>query len=122
MLTVDTNSDNMLNYLYFAAFWACQIVSSILFKLGGIHPKYKWAALIVGNIILLSASWFLIQLFKNVSQPIVIALCSGGTFLTVQLAMAFYFKSPLSWLQVVGMFVIIVGMVMITFGGKDQAI
>ena len=112
----------MLNNLYFAAFWACQIVSSILFKLGGIHPKYKWAALIVGNIILLSASWFLIQLFKNVSQPIVIALCSGGTFLTVQLAMAFYFKSPLSWQQVVGMFVIIVGMVMITFGGKDQTI
>lgn len=112
----------MLNYLYFAAFWACQIVSSILFKLGGIHPKYKWAALIVGNIILLSASWFLIQLFKNVSQPIVIALCSGGTFLTVQLAMAFYFKSPLSWQQVVGMFVIIVGMVMITFGVKDQTI
>ena len=112
----------MLNYLYFAAFWACQIVSSILFKLGGIHPKDKWAALIVGNIILLSASWFLIQLFKNVSQPIVIALCSGGTFLTVQLAMAFYFKSPLSWQQVVGMFVIIVGMVMITFGGKDQTI
>ncbi|MGE8381266.1 MAG: hypothetical protein ACN6PN_23065, partial [Sphingobacterium sp.] len=65
---------------------------------------------------------FLIQLFKNVSQPIVIALCSGGTFLTVQLAMAFYFKSPLSWQQVVGMFVIIVGMVMITFGGKDQTI
>lgn len=112
----------MLNYLYFAAFWACQIVSSILFKLGGIHPKYKLAALIVGNIILLSASWFLIQLFKNVSQPIVIALCSGGTFLTVQLAMAFYFKSPLSWQQVLGMFIIIVGMVMITFGGKDQTI
>lgn len=112
----------MLNYLYFAAFWLCQIVSSILFKLGGIHPKYKWAALLIGNLILLSASWFLIQLFKNVSQPIVIALCSGGTFLTVQLAMAYYFKSPLSWMQVLGMFVIIAGMVMITFGGKDQTI
>jgi len=120
MLIVDTNNNKlMLNYIYFAAFWTCQIISSILFKLGGIHPKYKWVTLIVGNIILLSASWFLVQLFKNVSQPIVIALCSGGTFLTVQLAMSLYFKSPLTWQQVLGMFVIISGMVLITFGGKE---
>jgi len=119
VLIVDTNKKSMLNYIYFVAFWACQIISSILFKLGGIHPKYKWTTLIIGNIILLSASWFLVQLFKNVSQPIVIALCSGGTFLTVQLAMALYFKSSLSWQQVLGMFVIIIGMVLITFGGKE---
>ncbi|MFZ4862994.1 hypothetical protein ACL9RF_12510 [Sphingobacterium sp. Mn56C] len=108
----------MTYYLYFLAFWACQIMASILFKLGGIHPKYHWHALIIGNIILLSASWFLIQLFKNVSQPIVIALCSGGTFVTVQLAMALYFKTGISWMQTLGIFVIVAGMVLVTFGGK----
>jgi len=112
----------MINYIYFIAFWACQIISSILFKLGGIHPKYHWHALIVGNIILLSASWFLIQLFKSVSQPIVIALCSGGTFITVQLAMALYFKTSISWIQMIGIAVIIIGMVMITFGDKNQIV
>lgn len=76
----------MINYIYFAAFWACQIIASILFKWGGINPKYHGHALIIGNAILLSASWFLIQLFKNVSQPIVITLCSGGHLL------------PYSWL------------------------
>lgn len=111
----------MTTYSYFIAFWICQCVSSIIFKYGGIHPKYHWAALIIGNIILLSASWFLIQLFKNVSQPIVIALCSGGTFITVQLAMALYFRTTISWLQVLGIFVIVVGMVLITFGDKSQA-
>lgn len=110
----------MINYLYFVAFWACQIVSSILFKWGGIHPKYHWHALIVGNIILLSASWFLVQLFKNVSQPIVIALCSGGTFIAVQVAMALFFKTSISWIQMVGIAVIIIGMVLITFGDKNQ--
>lgn len=112
----------MTNYIYFIAFWACQIASSILFKLGGIHPKYHWHTLIAGNIILLSASWFLIQLFKNVSQPIVIALCSGGTFITVQLAMALYFKTSISWIQILGIFVIVAGMVLITFGDKNQAL
>lgn len=112
----------MLNYIYFAAFWLCQISSSILFKLGGQHPKYHWHALIIGNIILLSASWFLIQLFKNVSQPIVIALCSGGTFISVQLAMALFFKVPLSWIQIVGVFVIVAGMVLVTFGDKSTSI
>ncbi|MGJ1430592.1 hypothetical protein ACR79M_02985 [Sphingobacterium spiritivorum] len=111
-----------MNYVYFIAFWACQCVSTVLFKYGGIHPKYKWLTLIIGNIILLSASWFLVQLFRSVSQPIVIALCSGGTFLTVQLTMALYFKSPLTWAQILGMFIIISGMVLITFGGKGESI
>lgn len=112
----------MSNYIFFIAFWLCQIVSSIIFKLGGIHPKYHWHALIVGNIVLLFASWFLIQLFKNVSQPIVIALCSGGTFITVQLAMALYFKTSISWLQTLGILVIVIGMVMITFGDKNTSV
>lgn len=109
----------MLNAFYFAAFWICQISSSILFKLGGQYPKYHWHALIIGNIILLSASWFLVMLFKNVSQPIVIALCSGGTFISVQLAMALYFKIPLSWIQILGVLVIVAGMILVTFGDKN---
>lgn len=110
-----------MKIIYFLSFWACQIISSIIFKYGGLHPKYHWAALIAGNIVLLSASWVLIQLFKSVPQPIVIALCSGGTFLTVQLAMALFFKQPLSWMQILGSFVIVTGMVMVTFGGKNDA-
>lgn len=112
----------MLNYIYFVAFWLCQISSSILFKLGGQNPKYHWHTLIIGNLILLTASWFLVQLFKNVSQPIVIALCSGGTFISVQLAMALFFRIPLSWLQIVGVFVIVVGMVLVTFGDKNTSL
>ena len=109
----------MVNYIFFVAFWVCQISSSILFKLGGQHPKYHWHTLIAGNIILLVASWFLIQLFKNVAQPIVIALCAGGTFISVQLAMALFFKVPLSWIQILGVFVIVAGMVLVTFGDKS---
>ncbi len=107
-----------MKILFFVAFWLCQIISSIVFKYGGIQPKYQLAALVGGNIILISASWFLIQLFKTVPQPIVIALCSGGTFLTVQLAMAIWFKQPLNWIQILGSLIIIVGMVMVTFGDK----
>lgn len=110
-----------MNALYFAAFWACQLLSSIIFKYGGIQPKYHWHALIVGNVILLSASWFLIQLFKHFPQPIVIALCSGGTFVSVQLGMALYFKQSLTWLQILGMFVIVVGIVMTTYGDPSVA-
>lgn len=112
----------MLNYIYFVVFWLCQISSSILFKLGGQHPKYHWHTLIVGNIILLGASWFLVQLFKNVSQPIVIALCSGGTFISVQLAMALFFRIHLSWIQILGVFIIVAGMVLVTFGDKTSGI
>ncbi|MFD1167395.1 hypothetical protein ACFQ2C_17485 [Sphingobacterium daejeonense] len=108
-----------MKILFFVAFWVCQISSSITFKYGGIQPKYQWAALIAGNIILLSASWFLVQLFRTVPQPIVIALCSGGTFLTVQLAMALWFKQPLSWMQILGSLIIIIGMGMVTFGDKS---
>lgn len=112
----------MQNYIFFVLFWFCQISSSILFKLGGQNPKYHWYTLIIGNIILLGASWFLVQLFKNVSQPIVIALCSGGTFISVQLAMALFFKIPLTWLQILGVFVIVAGMVLVTFGDKNANI
>lgn len=107
--------------IYFITFWACQIISSIIFKYGGINSRYHWIALIVGNVILLSASWVLIQLFKTVPQPIVIALCSGGTFLTVQLAMALFFKQPLSWIQILGSLVIVCGMAMVTFGEKTNS-
>ncbi|MBB2950318.1 hypothetical protein [Sphingobacterium sp. JUb56] len=108
-----------MNYLYFLLFWICQIVSTIIFKYGGIHPKYHWSALVAGNIILITASWFLIQLFKTFPQPIVIALCSGGTFLTVQLAMALVFKQHLTWMQILGSTIIVIGMVLVTFGGKE---
>lgn len=107
-----------MKILFFIIFWACQILSSIIFKYGGLYPKQQWKALILGNLILLSASWFLIQLFKTVPQPIVIALCSGGTFLTVQLAMSIFFKQPLSWMQISGSLIIIIGMIMVTFGDK----
>lgn len=107
-----------MHIIYFISFWICQIVSSILFKYGGLHPKYQWVSLLVGNAILIGASWFLLQLFKTVPQPIVIALCSGGTFLTVQLGMALWFKESLSLIQILGSFIIIVGMVLVTFGGK----
>lgn len=108
-----------MKILFFVAFWFCQISSSILFKYGGIYPKQQMITLIGGNIILISASWFLVQLFKSVPQPIVIALCSGGTFLTVQLAMALWFKESLSWMQILGSLVIIIGMAMVTFGDKN---
>lgn len=109
-----------MNYLFFVCFWICQILSTIIFKYGGLHPKYHWTALVLGNIVLIVASWFLIQLFKTFPQPIVIALCSGGTFLTVQFAMALVFKQPLTWLQIAGSAVIVIGMLLVTFGGKEQ--
>jgi len=109
----------MIKILYFLIFWICQIISSILFKYAGIYPKQKWIFLIIGNIILVSASWVVVQLFKTVPQPIVIAFCTGGTFLTVQLSMAFYFKQPLSWMQILGSLIIIIGMTMVSFGGKE---
>ena len=109
-----------MKIIFFISFWLCQIISSILFKYGGIYPKQQWKMLIAGNVILILASWFLVQLFKTVPQPIVIALCSGGTFLTVQLAMSLFFKQPLSWIQIAGSLVIVVGMVMVTFGDKSS--
>lgn len=109
----------MVNIIYFVAFWICQISSSILFKLGGQYPKYHWHALVLGNIILLIASWFLVELFKNVSQPIVIALCAGGTFISVQLAMALYFKISLTWIQILGICAIVTGMALVSFGDKN---
>ncbi|PVH26718.1 hypothetical protein [Sphingobacterium corticibacter] len=105
-----------MNALYFIAFWACQLISSVLFKYGGIYPKYHWHAFIAGNAILLTASWFLIQLFRYFPQPIVIALCSGGTFVTVQFGMALYFKQSLSWVQIVGLFFIVTGIVITAYG------
>ncbi|WP_212592560.1 hypothetical protein [Sphingobacterium humi] len=110
----------MIKMVYFAAFWMCQIGSTIIFKYGGIYPKHQWKALVAGNIIILSASWFLVQLFKTVPQPVVIALGSGGTFLSVQIAMALWFRQPLSWMQILGSLVLILGMVMVTFGGKES--
>ncbi|MFZ4262967.1 hypothetical protein ACFRAE_13045 [Sphingobacterium sp. HJSM2_6] len=108
-----------MHIIYFISFWICQIASSIIFKSAGIQPKYQWLGLLLGNAILIGASWFLLQLFKSVPQPIVIALCSGGTFLSVQLAMALWFKESLSLNQILGSFIIIVGMVLVTFGGKS---
>ena len=108
-----------MKYAFFVSFWICQILSSIVFKYGGLQPKYQWAAMLIGNIILIGASWFLVQLFKTFPQPIVIALCSGGTFLTVQFAMALVFKQSLSWMQILGSLIIVLGMALVTFGGKE---
>ncbi|MFD2599685.1 hypothetical protein ACFSQ3_12060 [Sphingobacterium corticis] len=110
-----------MHVLFFVAFWACQLVSSVIFKYGGMYPKYHWHALIAGNVILLSASWFLIQLFRHFPQPIVIACCAGGTFVAVQFGMALYFKQSLSWIQVAGLFLIVAGIVITAYGTPSIA-
>ena len=99
-------------------FWLMQAAVHVIFKYGGMHSKYYLACFIVANVIGVSSTLLLIQLYKNMSPPLVLGLGIGGSFLAAQLVMAICYQYRINVLQWVAISAIVTGIFILAVSSK----
>ena len=95
-------------------FFACQVLANILFRYGSGTPHRWWTGFILGNLIGASSILFFMGLQRLMPDrtALVLAVCGGGSFVAVQVAVSLVFRQPIALGQYVGIAVIVLGMVM----------
>ncbi len=95
-----------------AAFLALNLAASICFKEGGTDPALRWVFFVVGNILGITSTWFVMRLYQRVNANVAMALTSSLGFVSVQLAYWLLYHSPLDWLQWSGIALVLAGTLM----------
>jgi len=96
------------------AFCAMQSVAQILFKYGSLHES-KWLLFFIsGNVFGASSIWILMLLYKHMNVNVALALAGGAAFVSCQLALALFYRSRLTSLQMVGILGIAACMALVT--------
>lgn len=95
-------------------FFACQVLANLFFRYGSGTPGRWWTGFILGNLIGVSSILFFmgIQRLMPDRMALVLAICGGGSFVAVQIALSLVFRQPIAMGQYAGIAVIVLGMAM----------
>ena len=102
--------------LFLGLFWIIQALVTIGFKLSSLHDKQFWLWFCVAHAIGVPSLWFLVRLYKEMSEPVAFGLALGGAFLASQIALFIAFRPATSLIQWVGVLAICAGMLMLAMG------
>ncbi len=107
--------------LFLGLFWLIQALVTIGFKLSSLHEKQFWLWFCAAHAIGVPSLWFLVRLYKEMSEPVAFGLALGGAFLASQIALFIAFRPATSMVQWVGVLAICGGMVMLAVGSPRTA-
>ncbi len=93
-------------------FLVTQIALAIAFKWGSSTPGRYWWGFLIGNGFGLISTLAYINVFKHMNANLAVAVCSGGAFVVVQIALALVFQQQIGWLPSLGALLIVVGIAM----------
>lgn len=102
--------------LFLGSFWIIQALVTIGFKLSSLHDKQFWLWFCAAHAIGVPSLWFLVRLYKEMSEPVAFGLALGGAFLASQIALFIAFRPATSIVQWVGVLAICGGMLMLAMG------
>lgn len=112
----------MLKIIFFLGlFWLIQALVQIAFKYSSVYEdRFMWW-FCAGHAIGVPSLWFLVQLYKQMDEPVAFGLAMGGAFLAAQLALFLVFRPSTTLLQWVGVLAICGGMVMVAAGAPGPS-
>lgn len=87
-----------------------QVVANLAFKWGSLEAWRFWWGFFLGNLVGASSIWFTMQVYRELSPNMAFTLCSGLTFVAVQVALRVVFGAPLHPLQWLGLALAVGGM------------
>lgn len=102
----------MLTALNIGIFLGTQIGTALAFKWGTTAPHLYWWGFLIGNSFGLVSTIAYINVFKLLNANVAVAVCSGGAFVVVQIAMALVYRQPVNWLSGIGALLIVTGIAM----------
>lgn len=105
---------------FLGLFWLIQATVTIGFKLSSLHENRFWLFFCAAHAIGVPSLWFLVQLYKQMSEPLAFGLAMGGAFLAAQLALFVVFRPTTSVTQWVGVVAICIGMLLLAVGAPGS--
>ena len=107
---------NMKLILLFSLFYFMQATAHVLFKYGSTSNSRWIPCFIIGNIVGMSCVWLLMKLYATMNANVAMGLAIGGGFLFAQIAIAVAFRTSLTAIQYIAIFVIVSGLFMLAKG------
>jgi multidrug transporter EmrE-like cation transporter len=101
----------MLMGLNIVIFLILQIGTAMGFKWGSSSPHLYWWGFVVGNSFGLLSTLAYINVFKQLNANVAVAVCSGGAFVAVQLAMGLIYRNQINWWTGLGAMLIVIGII-----------
>ena len=99
-------------------YFLLQIGAYLLFKWGGSAPGLYWKGFIFGNLLGISSTLIMIQIYKQMNANLATAVMIGGSFLLVQIVMTIVCRLTPGIFQISGALLICAGIVMMSIAGK----
>lgn len=106
---------------FLGLFWLIQGLVAIGFKLSSKHEDQFLLWFCAAHAIGVPSLWFLVQLYKQMDEPVAFGLGMGGAFLASQVALFLFFRPATTWVQWVGALAICGGMLMLAIGGSKHS-
>jgi multidrug transporter EmrE-like cation transporter len=106
---------NKAGWVLLCIFLVLNLAASVCFKEGGTNPALHWLCFVVGNVLGIASTWFIMLLYLRVNANVAMALTSSLGFVSVQLVYWRLYHSPLDLLQWIGIGIVLVGTLMATW-------
>lgn len=97
-------------------FCAMQAVAQLIFKWGSSTDGRWLAGFLGGNLFGFSSIWLLMLVYRSMNPNVALGICTGGSFLLSQLALAAVFRSGVAPLQWTGVAAIAAGVLLLSAG------
>jgi len=110
----------ILVFIYLAAFWFTMVFHQVSMKMADTHPKYQLAIFIMGNVIAVGGTWFIVLLHGRLQANLVVGLSMGLGFLMCQIAMS-VLDRKFSPTILMGAVLITLGILLLSTGQKSSS-
>jgi multidrug transporter EmrE-like cation transporter len=102
-----------IKYAWILVFWGLHVTAHLCLKFGSTTDTRWWPFFVIGNAFGITATLTLMKVYTAMNPNVALGLCVGGGFLIAQTTIFLAFRSNLSWLQILGIMAITVGMVLL---------
>jgi drug/metabolite transporter (DMT)-like permease len=110
----------MIRFVLFAVYYALNTLAFTISVLGGTSESLWLPLFILTNVVGMTGTWILMQLYKRMDANIATAVTLGGGFLITQIVISLLFKTELSVIQYIGVFVIACGLFFMVKGERKR--
>jgi drug/metabolite transporter (DMT)-like permease len=99
--------------LHILGYWLIGIAAALIFRHGGVTPELRAGCFVVGNLLGISATWLLMNVYTRMNVNAATIVCNCGVFVLLQLTLWLLFRAPLGWMQWLGLLMIAAGTAMV---------